>query len=173
MTTSKRGKPFTVGNKYGEARPPASARHNSESEPTQANQPQSHVSGAGYHRAQEMLLAHLPAALSVLRWEMLHSRTAATRIQAANILAKLGIESAAREHQAAELANLEMLDPAKAALNRLTTFELKVLKHSAMSREEGIALRPDEVAVNKKYAREEQEIRILKLNRLSKCKPVS
>src|SRR5882757_1221950 len=76
-----------------------------------------------------LILCHTAAALSVLRREMFNPRSSpANRIRAAQILLEDASRTAAIEAEKTQLAQLESLDPQKAALESLTRIELRTLQ---------------------------------------------
>jgi len=137
------------------------------STPDSDNQNQAMEAFRRYMR--QAITLQIPAALTVLRREMCGPRSSpATRVRAAQIILDAALRVAGSEDERAELAKLEMLDPQKAALARLTPKELRSLQQFTMDREEGNDLQPCQIAVARKHAAEEQEIRALKVRRLSK-----
>lgn len=119
-------------------------------------------------RVQETLIGHLPVALSVLRNEMFNSRSAATRMRAAGMLANLGLRAANIEKQRAQLAELKALNPTKAALAFMTEGELELLVRSAENRGPGESPTQEELAVSKEYDKKVREIQALKMRGLIK-----
>ena len=131
--------------------------------------PEQRTAEADSRRTHEMIVAHIPAALSVLREAMFDSRSSpAARSRAAQSILKLAAQVAAVKQQKEELAQLEKLDPRAVALQRLNEDELRLLQLYTLNQDEGVDPAPAEIAVARKYAASVQEIRALKMRRLSK-----
>jgi hypothetical protein len=115
------------------------------------------------------ILCHGQAAILVLRREMLNYRSSpANRIRAARILADMAFRTGAMEDNKAQLAQLELVDPQKEALKRLTPDELRCLRQFTADRDDGTQLSPHQVAIARKFAAFERDIRATKLRRLSR-----
>jgi len=115
------------------------------------------------------ILCHGQAAISVLRREMLnYGSSPANRIRAARILADLALRTGAMEDNKAQLAQLELVDPEKEALKRLTPDELRCLRQFTADRDDGTQLSPRQVAIARKFAALERDIRATKRRRLSR-----
>jgi len=84
------------------------------------------------------------------------------------ILADLALRTAAIEDNKAQLAQLELVDPEKEALKRLAPAELRSLRQFTADREDGTQLSPYQVAIARKLAAFERDIRATKLRRLSR-----
>lgn len=123
-------------------------------------------------RLGQLVSAHAMAALHTLRRAMFDPRASpATRMRAAQVLLELGLRAAAMQDEKAQLTRLEELDPQKAALERLAEGDLCRLQQLTMDRDEGIDLDPQQIALARKFAALEQEIRANKLRRLGKRQP--
>ena len=115
------------------------------------------------------ILCHGQAAILVLRREMLNYRSSpANRIRAARILADMAFRTGAMEDNKAQLAQLELVDPEKEALKRLAPDELRSLRQFTADRDDGTQLSPHQVAIARKFAAFERDIRATKLRRLSR-----
>jgi hypothetical protein len=137
----------------------------SESPPAQSEQRDS-------TKIQQLISAHAISALRTLRRAMWDPRASpAARLRAAQFLLDLALRTAAIEDEKARLARLEEVNPRKAALERLTEDELRMLQDFIMDREEGNDLAPHQVAIARDFATLEQDIRATKLRRLSKKQP--
>jgi hypothetical protein len=96
---------------------------------------------------------------------------ASTRMRAAQVLLEMGLRTAAMQDEMAQLARLEKLDPSKAALERFTEGDLRRLQELTMDRDEGIDLDAQQMALARKFAALEEEIRANKLRRLGRRQP--
>jgi len=123
---------------------------------------------------RQLITAHAIPALRTLRRAMFDPRASpATRSRAAQVVLELALRTAAMEDAEAQLARLEELAPQKAALERITEGELRRLQNLIMDREEGTDLNPQQIALARKFAALEQDIRASKLHRLSKRQPAT